>query len=109
LLERQSMAPCVQHASKSGGEFRILDVEFGVYGKLTVMAVVTQIIRAQTLGFAYSGQHGFGTQLQILRRMAAGTEELPLFRTGRTKLEQLTQGSRSHLMHGGTNRHLHRF
>ncbi len=60
-MEEEFMADGGQHTSHSGGEFRILDVEFGVYGKLTVMAAVAQIIGAQAGGGSDCREHGFGT------------------------------------------------
>lgn len=55
------MADAGQHAAHSGGEFRILYVQFEVDGKLSVMAMVTQIVGAQAFGDSDRGDHGFGT------------------------------------------------
>src|SRR5580704_16242924 len=55
-----SWPTAASHAAHSGGEFRILYVQFEVDGKLTVMAVVTQIVRAQAFGGSDRGDHGFG-------------------------------------------------
>jgi hypothetical protein len=73
------------------------------------MAVLTPVVRAQTLGLSHSRQHGFGAQLHIASSVATGTSQVAVFRAGRTELEQLLQHCRSRLVHAGTNCHLHRF
>jgi hypothetical protein len=61
-----------QHPSNPGREFRVLYVEIDIDRKLTAMAMLTQVVRAYTLGLAHCRQHGFATQLHIAGRMAAG-------------------------------------
>jgi hypothetical protein len=73
------------------------------------MAVLTQVVRAQTLGLSHRREHGFDTQLHIAGGVATGTRQLAVVRAGRSELEPLVQHCRSDLVHAGTNRHLHRF
>ena len=91
------MADCRQHAAHAGREFGVLDVEFDIDRKLTPMAVLTQVIRAFTLGLPHSRQHSFRAQFQIFRRMAAGTGPFSLVAAGGIDGEQLTQQCRSGL------------
>src|SRR5580700_1179332 len=46
------------------------------------MAVLAQVVRAQTLRLAHRRQYGFGTQLHIACRIAAGTRQLAVFGAG---------------------------
>jgi hypothetical protein len=69
------------------------------------MAVLTQVVRAQTLGLSHRREHSFGAQFQIFRRMAAGTGPFSLLAAGGIDGEQLTQQCRSGLVHAATNRH----
>jgi len=103
------MADRRQHAAHARRELRVLDVEFDIDRKQTTMAVLTQVVRAQTLRLAHRRQHRFRAQLHIARGMAAGTRQVAVFGVGRIELEQLVQHCRSGLVHAGTNCHLHRF
>jgi len=109
MIERSLLAHQSMHAAHPGRELRVLDVEFDIDRKLTPMAVLTQVVRAQTLRLSHRRQHRFRAQLHIARRMAAGTRQLAVFGAGRIELEQLAQHRRSGLVHVGTNCHLHRF
>jgi len=60
-IEGSFMAHGGQHTADPRGEFRVLDVEIDIHGKLALMAMLTEVIRAQALGFTDSGQHGLGT------------------------------------------------
>jgi hypothetical protein len=55
------MADRGQHAAHSGGEFRVLHIEFHIHGELTVMATLTQIIGAQAAGRSQSREQRFGS------------------------------------------------
>jgi len=44
------MADRSHHPAHPGREFRVLDVEFNIHRKLTMMAAFTKIIGARTLG-----------------------------------------------------------
>jgi len=106
LLEGNFVADRRQHAAHAGGELRVLDVEFDIDRKLATMAVLTQVVRAQTLGLSHPREHGFGAQLHIAGGVTTGTRQLAVFRTGRSELKQPVQHCRSGLVHAATNRHL---
>jgi hypothetical protein len=108
-IERTFLADRSQHAAHAGREFRVLYIQLYIHWKLTTMAVLAQVVRAETLGLPHSRQHGFRTHLHIAGGVAASTRSLSLFRAGRIELEQLVQHRGSRLVHAGTNRHLHRF
>ncbi len=46
-----------QHAAYAGRQFLVLDVQLGIDGKLSVMAVRAEITGARQFGPTQSGQH----------------------------------------------------
>src|ERR1700728_869485 len=65
-IEGSFMADRGHHPAYPGREFRVLDVEFKIHRKLTMMATFTKIIGARTLGFPQGGKHGLESQAHIL-------------------------------------------
>ena len=109
VIERRVGTNQRQHAAHSGGQVRLLDIQRGIGGALTFVAMRTQIPGAQKLHLAQRGQHMPRTHLAITGLLATRAGYFPFFDSGRLVSQQLAQSARPGLMHGGTHRHFDSF
>jgi hypothetical protein len=57
LIEGSFVANCRHHPAHARREFRVLDVEIDVHRQLALVAMLTPVERAETLGCTHGGQH----------------------------------------------------
>jgi hypothetical protein len=67
------MADGRQHTAHAGREFRVFYVEFNIHRKLTVMAMLAQVVRSQVRNRPHRGHYRFRAQLHIAGAVATGT------------------------------------
>ncbi len=65
MIEGGVLADERLHATHTGGELSLLDVQFDIGGELSVMAVGAKIIGTRHFHWADCSQHGLGTELSI--------------------------------------------
>jgi hypothetical protein len=103
LLAHESL-----HAAHSRREFRVLDVQFHIGGKLTGVTVRAPVAGTGDFHRAHGGQHGLGTQLPVVSLAATATRKGAPVGGGSGETQEFGQGGGSGPMQGRAHRHLHR-
>jgi hypothetical protein len=71
----------------------MLDIQFGIGGKLTLMAMRAQIPRTVHPRPAHYSEDWSGAQFLVLRPMTTGTRQLTLIRCRHFELQQFAEGN----------------
>ena len=87
----------------------MLDIQFDIQGKLSVMTMGAEVVRAQQFHLTHYGEDASGAQLLIGGGLTAGASSLPLLRARRVALQQLAQSHSADLMHGRPQGHFYGF
>lgn len=78
LIEGSCLADQRVHTPRTGRELRMFEVQFGVGGKLSGLAVRTKIVRACDFGPAHSGEDRSGPQFAVASLLAAAASDAAL-------------------------------
>jgi len=97
------------HAAHARREFRVLNVQFHIGRKLSLMTVRAQIVGTRDLRLAHDREHWLGTEFPILCMMSTRAGQLTLIRSRNIELQQLAQGGCSGLSEDYPQCVLHRF
>ena len=89
MIERRFVADHGLHAAYAGREFRVLNVQFDIGGKLADAAVRAQIVGTQNFYPTQGGQQGLAAQFAVVRLLAARASHGALFFCGDRKFQQL--------------------
>ena len=108
LIEGGLLAHQRLHAPHPGREFRVLDVQFDIGGKLAGVTVRAPVVGAGDFHRAHGGQHGLGAQLPVVSRSAAATRKRALLGGGGGETQEFAQGGGAGPMQGRAQGHLHR-
>ena len=84
-------------------------IQLDVAGKLSVMTVIAEIVRAGQLHRAERGENVSRTHLPVARLLSAGTSQEPVFRVRWIVPQQLIQGGRSGAQHRAAERRFEGF
>jgi len=97
------------HAAHPGREFRVLDVQFSIGGKLAGMTGGAPVVGSGDFRRAHGGQHRLGAQLVVVGLLAAGASHGARFVGRGWELQQLAQGSGARPVQGRAYGHLRGF
>ena len=109
LVKGRRLAHERLHAPHSGREFRILNVQLDVGGKLAIMTAGAQVVGTRHFRVAYGGKDWLSTQFLVASLVAASARNGPLTGWRGWKLQQFREGCGARLMHGRAYGHLQGF
>ena len=87
VIERCLRTDQRQHAAHTGRALCFVDIQSGIGGKLTIMALRAQIPRALKLNLAYCSEYMASTHLAVTGFVSAGTGHFALFSVGRLEAQ----------------------
>jgi hypothetical protein len=76
------------HAAHSGGEFRVVDVQFDIGWELADMALGAQVVGPRDSCQAHDGPHRLGAEFLVLGMVATTARQLALIGGRNFKLKQ---------------------
>jgi hypothetical protein len=109
MIERNLLTHQRQHAAHAGREFRILEIQFDIGGKLSHMTLRTQVIRPRNARWSEHGENRLGAKSLILRLVTAAARQLALLPSRGLVMQQLTQAGCAGLMKSRPKSVLHGF
>jgi hypothetical protein len=77
------------HATHAGRKLRVLDIQFDIYGKLPLVTLRAQLVRAGEAHRTDDRQKRFGTDFLISGMMPTGAGQLTLLGSRSFELQQL--------------------
>jgi hypothetical protein len=107
VIEGRLLAYDRLHATHARRKLRIFDVQPSIDRELAAMAARAQLVGTRHFHRAQRREHGPGSQLVVVREVAASTRNRPLVGCRGWELQKFGEGGSPRPMQGRAHRHFH--